>query len=630
MNRIIYPLNWMSNLPKVFAAESVFISTILSQLTFELFIKKKIYRGHKDFGNLDYYSKLPTILPNVIAKPCCVFISQPILTWITWLLSMPHTKSEIEDWIQNTAWKSRPHILKLSVSLFVDWFNPRGNKISSKVESACLLAFSCLNLPPTIRNKLSPLCIARITPGPYSADPQTFNHLLSPLVKLLAVLGDIPATKKVAGYASHSATKFCAFYHAKQTKIPLLQLSRRRKKEEKILSAQNSKDATAQEVILKDSVVMHNWLEGILQGHLCFRWRFGDLPPQRGQRKRRHRPISNSVSNKPGRIVVESFMDIDPKDLTDLSEDDEDDDLLLNAGFGGSIFYQKRPSHGKLSASQWHALFVFIIPIVLCELFDKESHAQTWYLRGNSNKPTSIDLKCTTKNTRALLATYMKALWSNPTINFPLIFPNKCQIGVLLSVTEFPGERLIGFLQKINTNNKIDEMHQTMMTRGSLEKDKTQRPKRENKIWLVESRYNLLFNLLAGRDWMVVHQDKFRSQSVIGFCGKKSPHPRNCIVANSKEGKQEECLVMSEITNLYPKVTTAIPTRPFRYLLFLFGMVFGRVETIEEVILPSQVVSLAAYRLLEKNTFSIPENGICLIPRAYDAFLNISGNQPDS
>lgn len=214
---------------------------------------------------------------------------------------MPHTKSEIEDWIQvneklkhkgffsdiqhgnnlkNTAWKSRPHILKLSVSLFVDWFNPRGNKISSKVESACLLAFSCLNLPPTIHNKLSPLCIARITPGPYSADPQTFNHLLSPLVdelialdagviiptaqfptgrfvqvKLLAVLGDIPATKKVAGYASHSATKFCAFYHAKQTKIPLLQLSRRRKKEEKILSAQNSKDATAQEVILKDSGV---------------------------------------------------------------------------------------------------------------------------------------------------------------------------------------------------------------------------------------------------------------------------------------------------------------------------------------------------------------------------------------
>ncbi|KNZ49109.1 hypothetical protein VP01_5201g1 [Puccinia sorghi] len=52
----------------------------------ELFIQKKIYQGHKDVGKLAYHSKPPKILPNVIATPCSVFLSQPILTWITWLL----------------------------------------------------------------------------------------------------------------------------------------------------------------------------------------------------------------------------------------------------------------------------------------------------------------------------------------------------------------------------------------------------------------------------------------------------------------------------------------------------------------------------------------------------------------
>jgi hypothetical protein len=55
-------------------------------------------------------------------------------------------------------------------------------------------------------------------------------------------------------------------------------------------------------------------------------------------------------------------------------------------------------------------------------------------------------------------------------------------------------------------------------------------------------------------------------------------------------------------------------------------MVVGRVEDTEEVLLPSQVVSLAAYRLLDDSTLGIPKNGIALVPRGYDAFLNIAGH----
>jgi hypothetical protein len=306
----------------------------------ELFIKKKVYRGHKDIGDLANYPEQPDISADVVGTPRCVYLSQSILTWVTWLLSRPETEQAMDDWIQanqnlkdqgyfsdiqhgtnftSTTWKKRSDILKLGVSLFVDWFNPRGNKISGKTESTGVLALSCLNLPPSIRNKLSHMCIAGITPGPYSPDPQTFNHLLGPLVdelisldagiiipthqfpagrlvqvKLLCVYGDVLASKKVVGYASHSATKFCSFCHAEKSNIHLLQLARRREKSETISVACNSKNATSatrqDEILKKTGVrwselnrlhywdpsrhvvlgVMHNWLEGVLQGHFCY------------------------------------------------------------------------------------------------------------------------------------------------------------------------------------------------------------------------------------------------------------------------------------------------------------------------------------------------------------------------
>ena len=102
---------------------------------------------------------------------------------------------------------------------------------------------------------------------------------------------------------------------------------------------------------------------------------------------------------------------------------------------------------------------------------------------------------------------------------------------------------------------------------------------------------------------------------------------RQCYSYKHNRGEVREFMLVSPIMNCYPKVTTAIPTQTFHYLLFLFGMVVGRLEDEEEVMEPSQVVSLAAYWLLDKNTFSIPENGIALIPRGYDAHLNITGNE---
>ncbi|POW20224.1 hypothetical protein PSHT_03720 [Puccinia striiformis] len=348
----------------------------------ELFINRKLYLGYKDVGEHDYHSKPPEIPPQVIGTPRCTLLSQSILTWVKWLLSKADTEDAINDWnrtnqdlqdqgytsdiqhgdnFKNTTWIDNPNSLKLSVSLFVDWFNPRGNKISGKVESTGVFALSCLNLPPSIRNKLSHMCLAGITPGPYSPDPHTFNHLLSPLVdelikldagliipthrspagrfvqvKLLCVSGDILATKKVVGYASHSATKFCSICHAQQCDIHLLQLAKRRKKDKTISAAKDSKKAdsvSAQEKILANTGV--RWSELNRLTYWDPSRHFWAVSSDEAKKKRK-----GTYYNKPNKrrkTKGASSMDIDEDEggIFSGSDDDDDDifeDILLNGG----------------------------------------------------------------------------------------------------------------------------------------------------------------------------------------------------------------------------------------------------------------------------------------------------------
>ncbi|KNZ49969.1 hypothetical protein VP01_4667g3 [Puccinia sorghi] len=331
----------------------------------ELFVSKKIYKGHKDVGDLAHYSKPPKIFANIVATPRCVFLSQCIVTWLTWLFSRPDFEKSIEDWIQtndklkdwgyiseiqhgdvftNTEWKKRPDLLQLAVSLFVDWFNPRGNKISGKVESTGILALSFLNLPPTFRNKISHMYIFGITPGPHSPNPQTFNHILSPMVDELIQLntGILIATHQYpSSYAYHAATKFCPFCHEENSNIPNLKLSKEdEKKKKQFLQPQSQKKPMywdlSRNVVLG---VMHNCLEGILQGHFHYCWKFGCVPPNQAQIKRRNDSRANSGPIKQERITIEpATMQINDEDLSSKSDDDENEDILLNGGSGGGFF----------------------------------------------------------------------------------------------------------------------------------------------------------------------------------------------------------------------------------------------------------------------------------------------------
>ncbi|KNZ44768.1 hypothetical protein VP01_884g1 [Puccinia sorghi] len=519
-----------------------------------------------------------------------------ILTWIKWLLSKPNTKREINNWTQvNQVLHNLGYISDVQHGK-----NFCGMKIQthSSWESLCLLTGS-IGVETRFGNKVSHLCLAGI-PGPFSPDPSTINHLLRPLVnklinlengilipthqfpagqvvqvKLLALFGDVLATKKVASFASHSETKFCSFCHASHTNIPQSQLSKPCEKGKKKASAKQSRTTTSafsQDQILKKTGVrwsklnrlaywdpihhvvlgiIQNWLDCILQDHFFYCWRFWAKSTNDASKKRKGE-MPGTYPNKRTRLIDGAIftMEIDEDSLS--GESDEYDELIEYIILNGVLTEAFSP-WVMSSASQkkmeikciWLAQFVFIIPVVIPEIYNNHL--------GKIDLCSNLSKQFKPGNLKRFETHYKKysdgvgepfeeiKVQSNHC--FSLHIPQQMDVwGPLVGVSEFAGERLIGFFQKIKTN------HQIVFKLGKT-------------TWygMVKQVYQYTNHL----------------------------------------GEQKAVVFISKITNIYPKQLEDIPTRPFLPVVPIWGC--------------------------DKGIFSIDENGFILFPHACDAFINING-----
>ncbi|MBW0483323.1 hypothetical protein O181_023038 [Austropuccinia psidii MF-1] len=309
-----------------------------------------------------------------INVPKCKYHVHQIRTWLQWLLDIESIEQEIEDWknelsckphindIQHSqAWKklhwSTPlnnddNPLCLVFSLFINWFNPRGNKQAGKQWSMGVISLTCLNLPPSLRNNPVYSLVFCIIPGPDSPNTTIISHILKPFVdelldlqhgimippfqkeegrlifvQILPLVGDVVAVHKTAGFVSHSVKQFCPWCNSKLQNLHNLQIGSARSGI-KILESpkkwKNAKTMTQQEEIHRTT----EWLEGVSAEHFQNWWGFQD---ERKERKR----LKHERVKRRKRIKINDEGDSnDPESLTE--ESPESGDIELGQGVSDS------------------------------------------------------------------------------------------------------------------------------------------------------------------------------------------------------------------------------------------------------------------------------------------------------
>lgn len=199
-----------------------------------------------------------------VEVPIKTFLSFDFKDWVASLLSRPGFEDRMDaawetvdteavmgdifqgEYLRNFKGHDGLHFSKgghegrYAFSLCVDFFNPYMNKLAGKKTSIGLISLVCLNLPPSLRYKPENIFLAGIVPGPREPPLTTLNHYLTPLIDdlvqfwepgvrftrtynypegrtircaLIALVSDLPASRKTAGFAAHSHEHFCSICH---------------------------------------------------------------------------------------------------------------------------------------------------------------------------------------------------------------------------------------------------------------------------------------------------------------------------------------------------------------------------------------------------------------------------------
>ncbi|KAI7939062.1 hypothetical protein MJO28_014641 [Puccinia striiformis f. sp. tritici] len=163
--------------------------------------------------------------------------------------STPSTLRSVWDGnIWNSFKDSDGNVFTKQIGIYLDWFNPLGNKIAGKHKSVGVILLFCLSLPATHCYQLQKIFFAGITPEPSKPTVLQINNVIAPLVSelrlfwqpgvviptfkhpegliikaaVISAVCDLPAIRKLIGYASHSAKFFCSFCYPPQAEITSL------------------------------------------------------------------------------------------------------------------------------------------------------------------------------------------------------------------------------------------------------------------------------------------------------------------------------------------------------------------------------------------------------------------------
>ncbi|MBW0473707.1 hypothetical protein O181_013422 [Austropuccinia psidii MF-1] len=339
------------------------IQTIIKHLKLECPLENnpcgtKLYQVFKcqPLPHIKFTSPKPTIAATAFqssqihlsCQPClqisnASFITQPLSDWLDWFIKLPGFENNIESWAdqlwsqgsnivvyvaQGIVWehhfkKKISMSLELGLSLFIDWFNPKGNKMAGKQVLMGVISLNCLNLPPWLEFQTQYTYLAGIIPAPKQPDMIAISNILKPLidellvlnrgikltmlkhqsgnkvsVKVICLIGDIVANHNALGLMSHSARNFsswCKIKDDEQKDLVLGRLLNGRNVLNASFKWKSAESTTIQKKLAKQNRiqwlelnrllywdpamnvalgVMHNWYKGVLQHHFCYCWSF--------------------------------------------------------------------------------------------------------------------------------------------------------------------------------------------------------------------------------------------------------------------------------------------------------------------------------------------------------------------
>ncbi|CAH7668322.1 hypothetical protein PPACK8108_LOCUS2812 [Phakopsora pachyrhizi] len=412
-------------------------------------------------------------------SPRDLFVENSIDSWAqlsTQNLSKACDVSQGMIWRELSLQNNTDNQVNIELSLFIDWFNPLGNKISGQQISIGVMALNCLNLPLFTFQPFYN-CLIGIIPAPKQPDIITINNILSKfvdklfvlgkgiilktqkypkghnvVVKLAALIGDILANHKVAGFMSHSARKFCSWCSK------VLEVSYEWKGLTSVKERQNLAKKTCicwselNCVPYWDTVknlplgVMHNWYEVGFELNDAKRSKStqvsqtdsseanSDAMDMSGSQTGKHwyskkYYLSNSFKTKMRKWIQEVVV---PKELND-----------------------------KLKATELGALFSIYLPLAaLAAAWDDSSFSD--------HQPILMNMGALFKCTKIVGATEVTkddiCMFSKTYQSTSMHISEQLKLwGPLMGVSECGGEHLIGTLQKFNTNSLTGAIEETMM-----------------------------------------------------------------------------------------------------------------------------------------------------------------------